>query len=163
MVEDNRIGLGIGMGKWFIITCGVLAGFFVIVLGLGYLLKTNEDAHQEYITNQVAQTSQQAEPIDSTSDDQAAPEAVLIFVDNTPASTAQQDILLNNLTCVTHSQCKVQQVPFSRGICTVAINTVGAALLKRYQGEKSDIGDCAVPMSAQLAQCIDNVCTLTKS
>jgi len=151
------------MAKWLIITCGVLVGFFIIALGLGFLLKNNEDAHQAYITQRAAQSNEQAEPKDSSSDAQTSPEAVLIFVDRTPASTEQRDILLDNLTCVAHSQCKVQQVSFSRGKCTVAINTVGAALLKRYQGEKSDIGECAVPLGTQIAQCIDNVCTLTKS
>ena len=151
------------MRKWFIITSGVLVIFTVLALGFGYLLKSNEEAHQAYLNKQFGQSTQSRNLSEQGGSEHPQPEAVLMFVDDVADSHEQRELLINNLMCVSHTQCKVQRVTFAKGECTVAVNAVGAALLARYQGKKSDIGTCHTAGEAQTAQCVDNICTLTKS
>ena len=155
------------MRKWLVIVCGVFAVFSLLVLGFGYLLKSNEDAHQAYINKHATAAAKQQESLKKEARQKQQTEAVLIFVDNatniSSSSNKQRDLLLNNLTCVADSQCKIQEVQFSNGTCAVAINAIGAALLARYQGEKSDVGDCISGRAGQVARCLDNICTLAKS
>lgn len=157
------------MLKWLIITLIVLAGFMTILLGLGYLLNENEKStkilkaqlEQEIQAERAKQERiQQRKTISEYRQPQAKGAPNKLLQENSLNVKAFQQIVLNNLTCVSKTQCQVAQVQFKNTRCAVAINNIGGSLLKKLNLQTTLIPSCPnIDLQGQLS-CQQNICTL---
>lgn len=100
------------MVKWLVITLVVVASFFAILLGFGYLLKENEQQNLAYIKAQGQRAS-------------------LSQLGKQQANTYSENlaVIAEHLTCVSTDQCVAADVKFANKSCIVAVNMIGAAKL----------------------------------
>ncbi|WP_286233765.1 hypothetical protein [Thalassotalea sediminis] len=139
------------MLKWIIITAGVIVGFLMLILAIGYLLKDNELKHRDYIEQQGLSSEKR---IQTVLTDNIQP--------NTISTTLSVPVIKNNLTCVNDKQCVVSEINVANRTCAVAINTIGAAQLVKVE-HFTDIKQCTDAESGMVAVCQQNLCQLIKS
>jgi len=154
------------MLKWLTITLVAIVVFATLLLGLGYLLKEHETAttllkqklDQQRAQIQAKEKRKQARfkstvpPLSNVSSS---------FKDLSAKALAsyKQQVLLENLTCVSAKQCVLIDVQFENFSCVFAINTIGASLLTKVADDLSSIGKCPdYPQDSQLS-CELNICS----
>jgi hypothetical protein len=159
------------MWKWLLITLIVVIGFLVVLLGLGYLLKENERATtvlkqqlDQQAQYQQKKTTQRQLLITSTTD--APVQRLLEKQHFTPDKNTKlvveqfQKIVIENITCVSSTQCVIAKVTFANVDCHVAINSIGASLLSKLKTSKYPIDNCPEFIEGNTLSCQQNVCTL---
>jgi len=160
------------MLKWLVITIVVLAGFMAILLGLGYLLNENEKSttalkaqlEQESLREKARQASREQRtsiaaypsPAPKT---KMSPQ-VFNVAENMRVIEQFEKIVVGNLTCVSTSQCQIVTVDFKNNQCRVAINNIGASLLRNLNSKNSIISSCPDAAELSMLQCQQNLCTL---
>lgn len=170
------------MLKWLAIALIVLFGFIVVLLGLGYLLQANEKSttalkqqldQQRFIDQQRqkkrAQSSLKPNTIEVERSISNKPSSKVTLAKNTKqtidASLQRkpnyQQIITENLTCVSSAQCLVVSVEFSNQNCLVAINRIGAVQLAKAGKVDTHIKKCTHYINDTTVQCLTNLCTLT--
>lgn len=151
-------------------TVVVLAGFMVILLLLGYLLNENEKS-TTILKTQLEQESQaeqqrqekirQRKSLTYSSQAAIASKAQEKQVTTTNKVLIEQfeQIVINNLTCISKQQCQVALVSFKNSVCSVAINHIGASLLNKLNTKSSVISACPKAMEQSNLSCQQNICT----
>jgi len=121
------------MFKWLTITIIVLTGFLVVLLSLGYLLKENEVATTA-LKNKIASKAL----IKQQKQQQRKYQRKQQFLDKNLSAKqkSQQQIIASHLSCQTSKQCLVVDTQSKALGCSVAINTLGAAILLKGSGQK---------------------------
>jgi len=154
------------MFKWLTITIIVLTGFLVVLLSLGYLLKENEvaaTALKNKLDSKALIKQQKQQQIKYQRQQQ--------FLDKNLSAKqkSQQQIIASHLSCQTSKQCLVVDTQSKALGCSVAINTLGAAILLKVaatgtQTSQSTIRDddryCAQVSTSPSAVCENSVCLL---
>lgn len=158
------------MLKWLLITLIVLASFMTILLGLGYLLNENEKSTTVLKTQleQAAQAeNERQERIRqrTTATDEISPPVKLIkpkmtanIAGNSLLVEQFEKIVINNLTCISVQQCQVVKVNFKNANCSIAINNIGALLLKKLNNQSEIISVCPKFSEQSLLSCQKNIC-----
>ena len=72
----------------------------------------------------------------------------------------QQQIIAENLICVTDAQCVAFNADKNQDNCYLAVNSIGAAKLSKIQGFKQTNQQCLIKQDEVLVKCIKNLCTL---
>lgn len=153
--------------KWLLITAIASIFFITILLGLGYLLKENEETTSQLKTklNQEALIQQKNE---------ARKQALFRVKPSSPTTEkltvfeqSQQEIIRNNLGCNSEKDCLLLHTNNHNLGCIVAVNTKGVAILLRTATEKSEIKraehSCQQAYSQEIVPtlaCQNNTCTL---
>jgi len=154
--------------KWLIITVIVLSFFLMVLLGLGYLLKENEEKtnqlkvtlNQEALLKQEKEARKQArfqvKPVDSLT------QRLTVF------EQSQQKIIANNSSCDTPKDCLVLHTNSQALGCIVAVNSTGIAILLKTASEqkaaKLQTNDCQQVYSQEKILplvCQNNTCMVT--
>ncbi len=154
--------------KWLIITVIVLVFFFMALLGLGYLLKENEEKtnqlkitlNQEALLKQEKEARKQAlfrgKPRDSLKKKLTAFEQ------------SQQKIITNNSSCQNQKECFLVHTDSQALGCIVAVNSTGVAILLKTASEqkasKLQTNDCQQVYSQETVFplfCQNNTCMFT--
>lgn len=160
------------MRKWLAITLIVSTGFFVILLGLGYLLSENEKA-TTLLKKKLEQEAKLAQGISPKRDNKSHYRKMLSVIDNSQevSKTAPKQVdakikkvfehtLINHLTCVTVAQCQVVAIQFKNINCQVASNIIGASILKKIATQSFDMDACPSENPQSKLACQQNICTL---
>jgi hypothetical protein len=162
------------MRKWLAITVLVLAGFTAILLGLGYLLNENEKS-TTVLKAQLEQASQ-AEKVrqerirqrKTIADDtqqlvkNSKPKSITDIAENIRVLGQFEQIVVSNLTCISVQQCQVAKVSFNNTDCSVAINNIGAFLLKKLETQSTMIAICPKSSPQVLLSCQQNICAFQR-
>ena len=119
-----------------------------ILLLLGWLLQNNAEQTTELVDQ--LKRAEQAEQ-------QAAYQELLFEVNN---KQAQQQAIIENLTCVTDSQCTVIAAPELSKHCLIAVNNIGAAKLAKLTSDQvAEVPlDCLTRLRQTKALCQLNQC-----
>jgi len=145
--------------KWLVILLVVLTTFSVLLLGLGYMLKTNEKKTIAFMNQQEPNTLQAtANKNRDISGSLRKKEQALA-----PNPSTIRPILAKNLTCSFDDQCVLVNAAFADLTCTVAINTIGAAQLLKAKKDDTEIGRCLKINNAASAVCQNNICSISPS
>lgn len=157
--------------RWLIATLLALLGFIAVILALGYLLKSNEQQVTEF-SEQLAEQAQQQQtsvPVKANQISHAERALVKAQLDQQvllrKAQEAEQELIVANLTCRDHSQCRAVSLKFIEADnCAVAVNFIGASQLKKLvdltsPGQIPTNSSCA-QLSKVKASCLDNLCQL---
>lgn len=148
------------MIKWLSVSLIVLATFALILLGFGALLNDNEKKHEAY-NRKLEQVKREQQQSNS---DQLTTVVSLAQPTNIETQTSiNLTIVANNLTCVVDEQCALVDLTFADLSCTVAVNIIGEAQLKKAEPDKTSIGQCDHSAEINKAVCLDNFCTLAAS
>lgn len=159
------------MIKWLAITLLVFAGFMAILLGLGYLLNENEksttvlkaeleqasqaeQARQERIRQRATVSDDTQQPVNT-----AKPKNMPNIAENIQVVEQFEQKVINNLTCISVQQCQVVKVSFKNANCSVAINNIGASLLKKLKTKSKIIAACPKTSPQANLSCQQNICT----
>lgn len=151
------------MYKWLTIMGIVCIGFIVVLLSLGYLLKENEVA-----TTALKQKLEQEDLLNNSNANRS--KAILTFVDNKQVNidflNKQKNIIISNLTCTSSTQCVIVNTKQSEFSCFVAVNAIGASMLKKtinkhLQVETIDNTACNVNHTL-ISECKANVCQIVQ-
>ncbi len=154
------------MLKWLTITLVAIVVFATLLLGLGYLLKEHEAAttllkqklDQQRAQSQAKEQRKQAR-FKSTAPPLINASSSFNSLSKKALASYKQQVLLENLTCVSAKQCVLIDVQFENFSCVFAINTIGASLLTKVADDLSSIGKCPdYPQGSQLS-CELNICT----
>jgi len=145
------------MVKWLSVFIFVVIAFSLILLGLGFLLHTNEERVTTFKEN-IAQRENKKELAQLNS----------LFVESkidstnttTVFPTINKNIMVKNLTCVSDEQCVVVSAKFRDLTCQIAINKIGASLLKKVKKDQTTVGQCPPFQVNSKAACQSNLCTL---
>jgi len=131
------------MYKWLTITGIVCIGFIIVLLSLGYLLKENEiatKALKQKLDQQKLAQQKLAEQKQLNSSVKNPSKAVLMFVDsdedvkqkaNLERVKGYKNTIISNITCAASEQCILVNTGLAELNCVVAVNTIGASLLKK--------------------------------
>lgn len=138
------------MFKWLFIIIIAFVGFSIAILGLGYLLKDNEEKTRNYL---------QKLPTEQSKDSKSHPIEVDVVAKEL---SINQQIISEHLTCVDSSQCTVTLAKFADLTCPVAVNTIGQVKLSQVN-DKSTIGQCTYLPTTYEAICLRNVCQISLS
>jgi hypothetical protein len=155
--------------RWLIIAVIVLVLFLAVLLGLGYLLKENEDVtHQLIIKSaQNAQLKQNKE----------ARRQALFKIKPTPILTqkltsfeqSQQKIITENISCESTKECFLVHTNSKTLGCIVAVNATGVVILLKTVSEeafiKTSANDCQqdyLQESVLISSCKNNTCSYTR-
>ncbi|GAA5138123.1 hypothetical protein [Thalassotalea piscium] len=145
------------MLRWLMITLLVLGVFLLILLALGLLLTKNEQDTRALIEQLAIDNAQQLVlPQEQSS--------VTLPADTPPqingTAQRQQEIISKNLTCVDNKQC--QLIRLSLNPCPIAINLIGAQLIKKYNrvNESFSSANCSDSNNVIEAVCINNLCEI---
>ncbi|MDG1750493.1 MAG: hypothetical protein P8I03_02350 [Thalassotalea sp.] len=147
------------MIKWLTVSLFVLSIFLIILLGFGVLLNDNEKQHESY-NRKLEKTKRQQKK--SNHDENV----VTTLISNANLGSNQRKestnlaIVTNNLTCVSDEQCSVVSIDFVDLTCTVAVNLIGEAQLKKAVKDETTIGRCDNSIQESKAVCFDNFCSL---
>jgi preprotein translocase subunit SecG len=153
------------MAKWLAITLFAMICFMVILLGLGYFLSENEKS-TVVLKDQLAQQTQlrqkkihQRQNLNAYS---KAEKAVDAAPKQTNAEIMQtfETTLINNLTCVTLTQCLVVTVKFKNINCKLASNVIGASQLKKIATNTITMDNCPIVTPNSQLACQQNICSL---
>ncbi len=160
------------MLKWLAITVVVLAGFMAILLGLGYLLNENEKS-TNVLKTQLEQASQaeqarqqrirQRKTLNNYTEQPASfakPESTLDIAENIKVIEQFEQTVVSNLTCISAQQCQIAKVSFNNTDCSIAINNIGASLLKKLQTQSTIIAACPKVSPQANLSCQQNICTV---
>ncbi|WP_076420147.1 hypothetical protein [Colwellia sp. UCD-KL20] len=150
------------MYKWLTVIGIVCLGFVIILLSLGYLLKENEVA-----TTALKQKLDQQKQLNSS--DKNTSKAVLTLVDKQQEQENKlnhfKSVIIKNLTCATSQQCVLVNTKEPDLNCIVAVNTIGASLvkkaLKKEKGKGIDNGNACASFKQNLnSVCKKNICQI---
>ena len=136
------------MLRWFCATLIACTLLLSVLLFLGWLLQNNA----EKTTELVEQLSEEKEG--SLKNDRFELE-----VENN--IDAQQQVIVNNLTCVNDAQCTLVAVPELSAQCFIAINKLGAAELAKVTKNSTKLpvnARCLTLLSETKAVCRQNQC-----
>jgi hypothetical protein len=148
------------MIKWLFISLFVLSIFLLFLLGFGVLLYDNEKQHESYNRQLLNEKLQQYQS-DNTSESFAITSVPIVHPENKQRKKSTSlSILANNLTCVANDQCMVVEIDFVDLTCTVAVNQIGEAQLKKIEQDETMIGRCENRIHESNAVCVNNFCTL---
>jgi len=163
------------MIKWLVISLVVFLGFFIVLLGLGYLLQENEKS----VTVLKSQLDQQRSLQEKKQQKQAKIQSTLsahssdLIVEYQQSSVeliekkADEDvnsalvIISKNLTCVSVEQCVLVKTTLVNESCFVAINTIGAAKLAKLEDSENQENFCPEVIEKPLLSCQKNLCITT--
>jgi hypothetical protein len=154
--------------KWLIISMIVLVLFLALLLGLGYLLKDNEEVtHQLIIKSEHdAQLKQNKE----------VRRQALFKIKSTPIlpqkltsfEQSQQKIITENVSCESSKECFLVHTNSKMLGCIVAVNATGVAILLKTVSEegltKISTNDCQqnyLQESVLISSCKNNTCLYT--
>ncbi len=162
------------MLKWLVITLIAVVGFMAILLGLGYLLNENEKAttvlKAQLEQQALAEKRRQQRVRERTSmadysqrGEQSNKQVSKIVQPNIEVMAQFEQTVIDNLTCVSSSQCHAITVSFKNSNCTLAINAIGASLMRKINTQSSRINACPAAIENADASCQQNVCTLVSS
>lgn len=155
--------------KWLLITAIVLVFFLMVLLGLGYLLKENEDS-----TNQLKIKLNEEAALQQAKE---ARKKALFRVKTTNVLTekiaelnkSRQKIIANNTSCETAKDCLLLHTNSQALGCIVAVNTTGVAILLKTANDESllqpQADDCQQAYARQsdlILSCQNNTCTFTR-
>ena len=155
------------MYKWLTILFIVLAGFLLVLLSLGYLLKENEE-HTTRLKKKLEQKSVQAQGnkevirqvrIELRTAPEKAGNKVKLSLASSQAQR-QQDIIIANLTCQNDQQCVLVPSELAGEQCWLAVNTIGAVLLKKLPDKPLPNKLCYQPTTSKVAACENNLCSI---
>ncbi len=153
--------------KWLLITAFALVLFLIVLLGLGYLLKENEET-----TNQLKVKLNQESKLQQ--EKEARRQALFLVKTKkhitqklTSFEKSQQKIITNNLYCKTNQECFLVQTDSKVLGCIVAVNSTGLAiLLKTSNAQKvSDASNCQREYSRETEltlSCQNNTCAFVE-
>jgi hypothetical protein len=156
------------------ITVLVLAGFMAILLGLGYLLNENEKsttvlkAQLEQVSQAESTRRERVRQRKTVSDDTQQPgkiykpKSTSNFAENMGVIRQFEQIVVSNLTCISLQQCQVIKVSFKNTDCSIAINNIGASLLKKLKTESKPIASCSKTSPQAQLSCQQNICTFER-
>jgi len=168
------------MIRWLFISLTVLLMFFLILLGLGYLLQQNEKtvtALKQKLDQQRLEKFKKYQKVNSHPQVKISLNNIdikQIIVDDRENSLLQLDsqnsskilqkhlqIIEENLICVANEQCVVATIGTKSSHCYVAVNSIGAAKLKKV--DDSEIGSkrCQKKPIQPSVKCLSNLCTMT--
>lgn len=143
------------MYKWLTVMGIVCLGFVIVLLSLGYLLKENEVA-----TTALKQKLDQQKQLNSS--DKNTSKAVLILVDKQQEQENKlnyfKSIIIKNLTCSTSQQCVLVNTKEPDLNCIVAVNTIGASLVKKTLKKEKGKGINNSNVCASFSQNLNSVC-----
>lgn len=148
------------MIKWLSVSFIVLTIFALILLGFGALLNDNEKKHEAY-NRQLEQKKREQQQ--SNSDQLTTVVSLAQPINIETKNSINLTIVANNLTCVSNEQCTVVDITFADLSCTVAVNIIGEAQLKKAGQDKTSIGQCDNSAGMSKAVCLDSFCTLSAS
>lgn len=148
------------MIKWLVITTVALSFFLSIIIGLGYLLENNEQQTRALVTELNQQQSNNSANERQDNVTKVVREAA-VLADNSITNEKVNQLILDNLTCISDNQCKVIYVDSQH--CQVAVNLIGASLVKKYRNESRQANICQQLQSATQAVCQDNLCQIKPS
>lgn len=155
--------------KWLVITFFVLVLFLIVLLGLGYLLKENEETTNELKVKLNQETKLQQEK-------EARRQALFLVKPKrlltqklTPFEKSQQKIFTDNLYCQTNKECFLVQTDSKVLGCIVAVNSTGLAILLKTTNaqkvSKVTTNDCQQEYSQETEltlSCQSNTCALVR-
>jgi hypothetical protein len=153
------------MAKWLAITLFSMICFMVILLGLGYLLSENEKS-TAVLKVQLAQQTQLRQKKTHQRQNLNALSKAETAVDAAPKQTNAEIMqtfettLINNLTCVTLTQCLVVTVTFKNINCKLASNVIGASQLKKIATNTITMDSCPIVTPNSQLACQQNMCSL---
>lgn len=154
------------MYKWAIITLVAVGVFMVILLGLGYLLSENEKS-TTLLKNQLAEAAQLSEEKTRQQRNLSdyPPAVNLDDLAKTDVNVMKifEKTLINNLTCVSLTQCKIVTIKFKNINCQLASNIIGASKLKKIATESINMTTCPIINAQSQLACEQNICTLTNN
>lgn len=155
--------------KWLLITAFALVLFLIVLLGLGYLLKENEETTNELKVklNQEMKLKQEKE---------ARRQALflvkpkkLLAQQLTPFESSQQKIITDNLYCRINKECFLVQTDSKVLGCLVAVNSTGLAILLKTSNTqkvlKTKANDCQqeyLQETELTLSCQSNTCALVR-
>lgn len=155
--------------KWLLITVVVFMFFFMVLLGLGYLLKENEEATNQLKIklNQEAQLKQEKEiwkqALFRVKPSSYLTEKLTVF------EQSQQKIIANNASCQTPKDCLLVHTNSQALGCIVAVNSTGVAILLKTaneeKGSKVPTNDCQQAYSQETVltlSCKNNTCAFDR-
>ena len=148
------------MLKWLTIIAIVIAGFIVLLLCLGYMLKENK------VTVTALKLKSEQEKLKNA--DTSLSKAVLIFVDNKKNKAnieidnqesleRYKQIITQNLTCISSEQCTVINTKLKDLACVVPINKIGASLLEKAI-KKKPLSITSIQNTCEQVELIKSVC-----
>lgn len=149
------------LAKWLIITVIVLAGFLLVLLALGYLLKENA-ASTNQLKAQLEQTAKQQQ-----AKEQAKQQPFQSGLAQLSANEkSQQKIIHEHQACDLDKQCFLIQTHSKAIGCIVAVNTTGAAILLKISAANNNHPSATSACqqvygqhSTATAQCVNNSCS----
>ena len=145
------------MVKWLMIIVIALSLFISVMLGLGYILHNNEHETRALVQELKEQQPNNDEARSPTANEKEA-RAIVRFVDEKAKVEQLNQLVLENLTCVSDNQCKV--IALDNEHCQVAINLIGANLVNKQQTKNQSIASCQTLTSPVEAICQDNLCQI---
>lgn len=74
-----------------------------------------------------------------------------------------ENTFINNLTCVTSTQCQTITVSFKNKTCTLASNLIGASQLKKIATKRISLDNCPLENSQNPLVCQQNICTFAET
>ena len=155
--------------KWLLITAIVLVFFLMVLLGLGYLLKENEQA-----TNQLKTKLNEESVLKQAKE---ARKKALFRIKSTNALTkkltavdkSRQKIIDNNSSCETSKDCLLLHTNSQALGCIVAVNGIGIAILLKTASDenvsKAPAESCQQAYTLQselILSCQNNTCTFAQ-
>lgn len=155
--------------KWLVITAIVLVVFLIVLLGLGYLLKENEQTTSQLKVKLAQETQRQQE--------KEARRQALFLVQPTSSLTpkltvfekSQQKVIADNLSCQTTKECFLMHTNSQALGCIVAVNATGAVILLKTVDEQSSprsiVNPCQQEYSTATAlslTCQNNTCSFIR-
>ncbi|XPF92761.1 hypothetical protein ACM9HF_12030 [Colwellia sp. RE-S-Sl-9] len=143
------------MYKWLTVMGIVCLGFVIVLLSLGYLLKENEVA-----TTALKQKLDQQKQLNSS--DKNTSKAILTLVDKQQEQENKlnyfKSVIIKNLTCATSQQCVLVNTKEPDLNCFVAVNTIGASLVKKALKKEKGKGIDNSNVCASFNQNVNSVC-----
>jgi hypothetical protein len=155
--------------KWLVITIIVLMLFLIVLLGLGYLLKENEE-----VTNQLKiKLTQEAQ---LKQEKEARRKALfrikpthLLKQELTVFEQSQQRIITDNSSCETKKECFLVHTNSQALGCIAVVNSTGIAILLKTASElnepKLPTNECRQTYSQETLltlSCQSNTCLFTR-
>jgi hypothetical protein len=155
--------------KWLVITVTVLIFFLTVLLGLGYLLKENEQVTTK-LKIKTAQDTQRKQDKEARRKALFNVKPTLLLTQNlTSFEQSQQKIIADNVNCQSSKECFLVHTNSKTLGCIVAVNATGVAILLKTADEKylteTAISNCQQNYSQESVLtlfCQNNTCSYAR-
>ncbi len=138
------------MLKWIVISLAVFSVLLLILLGLGKLLHDNEQRVTEIKVQKAGTGKERTEP------------KTRVILSKPEPQLSLTTTISQNLTCVSDNQCVLINAQFADLRCTVAINTIGAAIIAKTEQGNGLAGKCPEISGPATASCQANLCVISR-